>query len=101
MSKSYWSTEEARAALHEWQASGLSLSEFAKVSGQSRGRLERWKRRLEQASIPLLPVRIVSRPTPSSDFEVVLEGGRRVVVRGGFDGGELLRLVETLESSSC
>ncbi len=87
--------------MREWRASGLSLSEFAEATGQSRDRLERWKKRLEQESVPVLPVRVVSRPTSSSDLRVVLEGGRRVVVRAGFDGGVLLRLLETLESLSC
>ena len=41
-----WTEAEARRRLEEWRASGQKLAEYARGSGESRDRLEWWKRKL-------------------------------------------------------
>jgi hypothetical protein len=60
-----------------------------------------------------LPVRVVARPTlrieqtphtattPSAEIEIVLEGRRRVRVRGRVDAGWLGEVLRTVEALGC
>jgi hypothetical protein len=46
-----------------------------------------------------LTTRSSSAPAPAPAFEIVLRSGRTVRVPGGFDAGELARLVGVLEEA--
>jgi hypothetical protein len=41
------------------------------------------------------------QPTPGGALEVILGGGRRIVIPPGFDTGTLLRVIAALESPRC
>lgn len=112
----YWREEDARIALGAWRDSGMSLGCFAREVGLNVQRLRRWARELrdlgssEEAVVApaprLHPVRVVlgvSQPeaVPEEEqatLEVVVRGGRRIVVRAGFDPAVLGRLVTALEA---
>jgi len=85
------------------------MAAFARHFGLSVRRLYRWRRRLRDRQLPTLyPVELVSAPAAgwSSDaadgeVEVVLRGGRRVVVRSGFDEALLAQVAQVVESWAC
>jgi hypothetical protein len=92
------------------ERSGVSIRTFAAREGLKAGSLSYWKWRLSQrgrarpaAVAPLRFVELTGRqspsaaPAPAPGFEVVLSTGRKVRVPGGFDAGELGRLVAVLE----
>lgn len=106
------SAAEARWAkrVERLERSGLSLRAFAEREGLKRGSLSCWKWKLagrrgrrRPASPSVAPLRFVeltakaASPAGAVGFEVVLASGRRVRVPGGFDAGELSRLVQVLE----
>lgn len=110
----------------EWRDSGLTQPEFCRRRGVP---LHTFRRRLYRpaagsgvdATRPAVPppgdrvpaflaVRIVEddRPSPASDprptpgaVEVILGGGRRIVIPPGFDAGTLLRVIAALEPPRC
>jgi hypothetical protein len=96
-------------ALEAQRASGLSVAEYAARIGVAVPTLYQWRRRLE-ASAPCGEVGTqlieVTEARPGSgldhrDGDMVVrlsEGLRSVVVPRGFDGSELRRLIEVLES---
>ena len=92
-----WSADEARAILEKQERSGLNLWRFATSQGLEPERLYRWRRKLRDSE-RLLP-KFVEVCTGGSDarFEIVLRGGRRVLVRGPVDVEELRAIVVTLE----
>ena len=94
---SYWHEEEARFALAEWEASGLSLREFALTHGIHQAKLQRWRRRLfEQEPVRFLD--LVPAPVIRSAEPFRLHLGQLVVeVPPGFQSGDLARLLEALE----
>ena len=108
----YWREADARVVLTAWRESGLSLAAFARQFGISVQRLRRWHHDLEGpdsvdavACAPKVhPVQVVfdglaaAEPAPSAELELVLLGGRRVIVRAGFDADVLARLVRAVES---
>jgi hypothetical protein len=97
------------------ERSGLSIRTFAAREGLPAGSLSSWKWKLAQRrrrapgadSRQEAPLRFVelkaaagastAEPTTTTTFEVVLDTGRVVRVRGGFDAAELVRLVGVLE----
>jgi hypothetical protein len=93
------------------ERSGVSSRTFAAREGLKAGSVSYWKWRLSQrgrarpaAVAPLRFVELTGRQGPSAapappapGFEVVLATGRKVRVPGGFDAGELGRLVAVLE----
>jgi transposase len=112
LQSSYWRPADASLVLAAWSQSGLSLSAFARRHGIKPKRLWRWYERLGDRSSPaetpaFLPVRLLfagkqdEQPRGDGSIELVLQGGRRVVVRPGFDATLLAQLVRAVESWSC
>lgn len=116
----YWSAADAEVVLRAQQASGLSEVEFSRRHGLRGRRLERWRRRLGDgaqttawttpATLDFLPVRALASP-PMADgaeerhgrgvMEVILRGGRRVLVGAEVDPAAVARLAAALEGQSC
>jgi len=110
LQKTYWREADAREVLDLWRRSGKNLSAFAQAHGLCRNRLARWRDRLgEEAITPqfhevrlLGPVdRVASTDEPAGGIEIVVSGGRRVVVRSGFDPALLAEVVQALEAIAC
>ena len=111
--------------IDQWRQSGLSLPEFCRQHGLSRGSMQNWvykpelKRAVEEArrdarghgdeppvSEPVsafLPVRIIAgrEASDGSGVEVVIGAGRRVVIQAGVDAETLRRVVAVLEGRTC
>jgi hypothetical protein len=107
-----WREAEAMEALRAWRASGQSLEQFASETGIEEHRLRRWVRRAGASlrAPKMLPVRVVAGPGARrvvddrvdahrdvAAIEIVLGGGRRVIVHRGFDADDLARLLEIVE----
>lgn len=102
--------EEVRRLLLRRSAEGLTYRELSRLSGIPAGTLAWWSSRLrcqaasaEDAFVELTasadPALDVARSEPgAAPLEVVLAGGRRLIVRPGFDEAELTRLVRALEA---
>lgn len=109
LARGYWRAKEAEMVLEAWRQSGLALSVFARKHGLSRSRLMRWKAVLEGQEQPALlfhPIRVVAGSGDEGDprsesLELVLRGGRRLVVRRGFDAALLEELLRVVESVPC
>jgi hypothetical protein len=91
--------EKWRSRLESWDASGLSLREFASREGLRTNTLWAWKKRLRGTSgaMPKFsPLSVTSSAKPPALLEVVI--GEGVVVRVGadFDEATLTRLVRAL-----
>lgn len=93
--------------LERQAASGLSVTEFADQAGVSPWTLYDWRRRLsssvaaEATTAPAKLIEVtVTQPEPTAAGMVVRlgDGRRSIVVPSAFDGDELRRLVEVLES---
>ena len=105
----YWTEGEAQAVLEEYEASGLSVAEFARRHGLGPQRLRWWKKRRAEQESPALsfvPVHVAApqsraarKTAEGASMEVVLASGRRIRVEPGFDAGELTRLVRALEEA--
>ena len=90
----YWCATDARYALERWKASGLSLTEFARLHALCVQRLRRWSRDLEETAPRFVKV-VVREPKPASVLRVCV--GRAVIeVPSDFDAQALERLVEVL-----
>ena len=92
-----WREDDARTALAEWEASGLSLEAFARRRGVSPTRLRNWRRRLRDADA----VRFVAVASPAptdASVEVVVRG---VVVRtrGEIAPAQVAELVAVLAAT--
>ena len=106
--KRRWSEAEARLVVSASQASGKSVSSFAREYGLQPSRIWRWLARLQGESkggMRFHPIRLVEPehldPRPST-IEVVLLNGRRVRVPQGFVAEDLVRVLEVLEGGlSC
>ena len=106
--KRRWREADARLVVSASQASGKSLSSFARKYGLQPARIWRWSARLREQSngtVRFHPVRLVEpdhgdhRP---GTIEVVLLDGRRVRVPQGFAAGDLARVLAVLEGvASC
>ena len=106
--KRRWSEGEARLMVSTSQASGKSVSSFAKEYGLQPSRIWRWSARLKGQSkggMRFHPVRLVEPERLDAGpgtMEVVLLNGRRVRVPQGFVAEDLVRLLEVLERGvSC
>lgn len=95
-----------RRLLVRREREGLTLAELSRRTGIPAGTLGWWSSRLrrEASRAPAGFVELKPRAeTPvrgdrDGKLEVVLDGGRRLLVPPGFDSGELQRLVRVLES---
>ncbi len=106
--KRRWNEGEARLVVSASQASGKSLSSFAREYGVQPSRIGRWSARLQgptKGGMRFHPVRLVEaeplegKPGP---IEVVLGNGRRVRVPRGFAAEDLVRVLEVVEGGgSC
>ncbi len=99
-----WTTEDARAALAAWDASGMSMSAFAQREGLEVQRLYRWRRQL--ADVPAAPrtaefVELRPRGLERERVEVILRTGRMLRVSETIDPSLLARLADALEAPSA
>ena len=107
-----WTIIDARDALAAWEASGRSLSEFARRTGLEVKRLYRWRERLaadrsrrirrpeempEFVELRPRPQVVEQLPRDGQPVEVVLRSGRILRVAETIDPLVLLRLVRALE----
>ncbi len=112
-----------RALLEACRRSGLSQAEFCRRRGIPPGTLAFWKHTLThpaRASQParpaaprFVPVRVLAPPRPvdtagaraattgGGEIDILLDGGRRVCVRGQVDVSWLRQVVRTLETLGC
>jgi hypothetical protein len=98
-----------RTTVQQWRASGLSVRAFCARRSLSEPSFYAWRRTLQEsdaAQVRFVPVQVVAQQTaPAADgasaaadtLELVLDGGRRLRVRPGFDGPTLTRLLALLE----
>lgn len=99
-----------RQAVIEFEASGLSLPEFAERIGVSAATMYAWRKRLESArpeqrAYGLVEVEVKPATTPEparsqspADFTVRISSTFSIAVPVGFDADELRRLVRVIES---
>jgi hypothetical protein len=109
----YWRRKDASEVVAAWARSGMSMTAFARHFGICVQRLRRWKQRLAAAPLEdraatlssgFHPVQVVGNEVDStrgSGLELVVRGGRRIVVTNGFSEHELERLVLVTERLSC
>ena len=101
--RGYWREAEARVMVEAWWSSGETLSEFAARYGVDPKRIARWASRLERPRaepVQFHPVRVVGvepGKEAGSAIEILLVGGRRVRVAGGFDAEDLQRVLAVIE----
>ncbi len=96
---------EIAELLDDFEKSGLSRVAFCHSRGISKNTLDLYRKRKRQSekarsNTDLVPVELTAaKPSTSnvSDLTVVLQGGRRIEVKRGFDAGVLTQLVELLE----
>jgi hypothetical protein len=93
---------------HKWQrlisgqqSSGLSVTRFCRRHGVSTPSFYAWRKRLAAVGVErFVEVHVAQadgRATEPSVIEVCLGGGRRVVVRPGFDATTLRQVITLLE----
>jgi hypothetical protein len=99
---------EVEQLVAEYEASGMSRSDFCRERGLALSTLGRYRRGRERrapaCANPLLAVELSARSpasvaAASSALTVVLRGGRRIEVGRGFDAGALEQLVRVLEGA--
>lgn len=102
-----WRRGDAEVVVSAWRDSGQSVSAFARRHGLSVDRVLRWRQQLDSESkvefhrVALVQEATSARPSADSVVELVLENGRRVAVRRGFDASLLEGVVRAVESWSC
>ena len=68
-----WREADARAALDEWKASGMSIERFAQSKGYAPTRLRTWKQRLDaEPSVRFVPVD--PNAWPGAMLEITVRG---------------------------
>ena len=96
--------DRIRRLLDRREREGLTFRELAERSGIPAGTLGSWAWKLRQEAaaqedtgfVELVEAEDVPTPARAS-FEIVLEHGRRILVRAPFDESALARLVALLE----
>lgn len=89
------------------EQSGQSIREFCDSEGVSQPSFFSWRKRLRsqngQAESRFLPVQIEMPDslTSAGRIEIVLDGGKRVLVERGFDGQTLRDVLAVLERPPC
>jgi hypothetical protein len=88
-----------REILRRQACSGLSVAAFCRRFRIAQGSFYAWRRKLRAAVTPTFTeVRISPEDPPvAGALELVLPGGRCIVVRPGFDRATLVALVDALE----
>jgi hypothetical protein len=106
--------ERWRKLIDQQRESGLPVSAYCRERGLSAASMFCWRRRLSQSAATFKPVKVVSvakRPArdvgeqpedaielPAASFvELCLRGGRRLILRRGFDRQLLLDVISALE----
>jgi len=103
MKRKSFSAEQWRRIFAEHQSSGLAVAAYCRRSRVPQASFYLWRRKLRDAA-HFAEVRVGPEPAAVGDhgaLELVLPGGRRVVVQAGFDEQTLLRLLDTLEHGTA
>jgi hypothetical protein len=98
-----WTRDEARAVVTAYEASGLSLENFAERESLKPLRVARWQRKLKAGKPPAAPKFVELRPAPArrpSQVELVLRSGHVLFIGESFDPASLERILEILERDS-
>lgn len=93
MSKPSDSASRWREIVRGHADSGLSVAAYCRRARIPPGSFYAWRRKLRDAAV-FAEVRVAPESSP---LELVLPGGRSVLVRPGFDRGTLSALLDTLE----
>jgi len=89
-----WTTDEAKAALADYAASGESMAEFSRSRRVSIRRLTYWRKRLAKAESPAFVE--VTVPAPARPQIEIVRDGVVVRVREDLEVAHLVRIVEAL-----
>ncbi len=90
-----------RKIIQQQQTSGLPVLAFCRRAGVPQSSFFAWRRKLRQSST-FAEVKLSAEPVSvvAAGIELRLPGGRRVLVRPGFDRQTLLDLLDLLEARS-
>lgn len=93
-----WTRDEGRAVVEAYEASGLSLENFAEREGLKPARVVRWQRKVKAGKPSASPKFVELRPAASrpSSIEVVLRSGHVLFVGETFDPVSFGRILELL-----
>ena len=87
---------EQRAELEVWRASGMTMTEFARMRGYSRSAIEKWARKGREERTAAVTPRVVQVEV-ARPVELVIEiGGARIRVARGVDASLLREVVTAL-----
>ncbi len=107
MSKRSGAIARWREVLRKQRASGLTVAAFCRRSRIPQASFYVWRRKLREAAA-FTEVRVTSdheltrgELPARGALELVLPGGRSIVVRPGFDRATLLALVDALEHGTA
>jgi transposase-like protein len=94
-----WTRTEARGVMAAYEASGLSIEEFAEREGLKPERVARWMRKLKSGKPSAAPKFVELHPVRSSakQVEIVLRTGHILFVNESFDPRSLRWVLELLE----
>lgn len=85
--------------------SGMTVREFAATEGIAAATFYWWRSKLRRDRLDhaaLVPVEVIARSpkpyrgTPSTAFELEIDGAMTLRIRAGFDEGDLRRLIRAL-----
>lgn len=80
---------EWRELVRQQAASGLGVEDFCRAHGVTSARFYEWRRRFGKGFAEVCVA-------PERRYRIELGGGMQIVVDGGFDAGEVKRLLEAL-----
>jgi len=97
-------TEQWRSIVAGQPASGLSIAAYCRKQGISQPSFFIWRRRFDKLTTGRLRqtppfVEVKASEREDAGIEVHLRGGRRLLLRRGFDHDLLIELVRVLEGS--
>ena len=96
-----------RRALARWEQSGLSVASFCSKADLAPCTFYWWRNELarrDQSGASFLPVKLIAEPSKSnasSGLEILLVGGRRLLIQPGFDQDTLRQVLRVLEEPTC
>ena len=100
MNRSTAAAEKWRGIIDEQNRSGQTVMEFCRQRGIAASSLFAWKRRLRGSASSVTPAFVEAAVNDEVDgeaIEIVCSGGRRIVVRGGFDSQVLRQVINVIE----